>query len=455
MKHKIFYVLFLVCGLALCLFPLLGLTVTGPAPAAANEMLALLPSVRTERGGFNWNFLSDLSDYFADHFSCRQELITLNAALEKNLLGESASEQVVCGSDGWLYYAETLDDYQGQNRLSDRQIWAAAHTLALIQESVEGRGAAFLFTVVPNKNTVYPDHMPARYLRAFAPGNRERLFDALAQSGVRSLDLTPIFQAEDETLYLKRDSHWTNLGAALACDAICSALGRSLPPQYDPSAFTARRDYAGDLYAMLYPTGTGKDLQTYPKRAPSFSYADPIRSPEDQRILTRCEGQTGALLMFRDSFGNSLHSFLAESFGQACFSRAMPYRLTLLSSVEADTVVIELVERNIPWLAERAPIFEAPQRELTLPEQTPGCAARVTRREADGLFVYSGELDRDPDVDSPVYLVAGGAVYEASPVGETGRSFTACLPVCADTVEAVYVKDGSLQRTAAAVCTES
>ena len=33
---------------------------------------------------------------------------------------------------------------------------------------------------------------------------------------------------------------------------------------------------------------------------------------------------------------------MAESFGTACFSRAMPYDLTLLQSERADTLIIEL-----------------------------------------------------------------------------------------------------------------
>ena len=56
--------------------------------------------------------LEEATDYIADHFALRQEMVTLNAALHTGLLATSPAEKVICGTDGWLYYTETLADYQ-------------------------------------------------------------------------------------------------------------------------------------------------------------------------------------------------------------------------------------------------------------------------------------------------------------------------------------------------------
>lgn len=135
--------------------------------------------------------------------------------------------------------------------------------------------------------------------------------------------------------------------------------------------------------------------------------------------------------MFRDSFGNLLHEDLAESFGTACFSRAMPCDLTLLEQEQADTLVLEIVERNLPDLAKKAPVMKAPVRELTLPAQT--VSAKVTMEtkpcKLDGCVQYTGTVEASSmDEDSPIYLSLDGVVYEATPAGDTPFSFTLYAP---------------------------
>lgn len=68
------------------------------------------------------------------------------------------------------------------------------------------------------------------------------------------------------------------------------------------------------------------------------------------QIDTTNEQKEHSLLMFRDSFGNALYPFLADSFGHSRFSRKMPYPLTMMQEVNADVVIVEIVERNIPYL---------------------------------------------------------------------------------------------------------
>lgn len=440
---KIGFILFITIFLLMCLFPLAGMLMFGPSQAAANEILADPPSLKTADNSLNFRYLNDVSDYFADHFAGRQELITANAVIESAVFRESASEKVILGKDGWLYYKTTLDDYQGQNQLSDREIWAAAHTMYLIQEYAQTKNANFLFTVVPNKNMLYPQQMPSAYIRGTEPGNLERLSEALQIQGVSYLDLYAVFSAEHTVLYHKLDSHWNNLGAALAHDAILAALGRNETPSYQPEHFTAETTHDGDLYQMLYPAGTQKDIQMQPDWEWRFVYDRPIRSAEDQTIYTGCEGKDGKLLMFRDSFGNTLHPFMAESFGAACFSRAMPYDLTRLDAEAADTLVIEIVQRNISWLAERAPTMVAPTRQLELPQiQTEVEVPCTCTQAGENLFCYTGNLPVQPDIDSPIYMLCDGKVYEATPAGEGENPFTAYLTAKTETEQIIFVQNG-------------
>ncbi len=424
---KNWYSLFTVLFLLLCAAPLLLMPVVGPSEAAANEVLAARPVLFT-RNGLNFGYLNDLSDYIGDHFALRQELVTANAALTAALFHESASDSVILGSGGWLYYADTLDDYLGASAMSDRELFRAAHTLSLAREYAESQGARFLFTVAPNKNSLYPAHMPEKYPAAQQPGNRERLALLLEQQDVPYCDLYAALSQESAPVYYKTDSHWDGYGSALACDALVSALGGT--GSLSSEDFTPA-GHRGDLYEMLYPAGNDLEPGRVLARPRTFSYAGSFRAADDVTIRTESDGEMGGLLMFRDSFGNLLHADLAEVFSHAVFLRSAALRFDLLDGEE--TVIFELVERNLPQLLTNPPVMPAPARKFTPPADT--CAAKVewTKgpcEELPGLSCYTGTISAPEllDWDSPVCVSLDGTVYEASLAAPAGQDFTLYAP---------------------------
>ena len=167
--------------LALSILPSAGMLAAPTTRAVGNEQLALWPQFHTADGGWNRAYLSEVSDYLADHIAFRHSFATLYARLCSGVFGTLPGEDVVLGREGWLYYAETLPDYQGTAQLTQRQCWAAARALALIQEYCQGQGVDFVFTIAPNKNSIYPQYMPARYRPAASPGNASRLADCLEE----------------------------------------------------------------------------------------------------------------------------------------------------------------------------------------------------------------------------------------------------------------------------------
>lgn len=401
--------------LLLCLLPLAVFVVAGPSAASANERLAAKPRL-TADGKLNPDVLSDTAEYFAGRFGLRQTLITANAALDAAVFRESAAKDVLLGTDGWLYYAETLNDYTGQAPMTERQLWCAARNLALMQEYAQTHGADFLFVCAPNKNTVYPDYMPRRYSHADAPSDLDRLEALLDEQSVAFCDVRQTLCGAEALTYYRTDSHWNGYGSALACDGILRALGRE-------SALSAEdfapQPHSGDLYEMLYPASHLQEAGLSLVRERQFFYDGTVRGADDQLIRTASDG-SGALLAFRDSFGNALHADLAESFGTALFSRSMPYDCSLMQQAQPDTVLVELVERNLRWLCERPPLLPAPEREA--PDARAEAATIAVSRSGssfDGLTVYTGSFPCTPDADSPVYALLDGVCYEVCPT-ETG-----------------------------------
>lgn len=435
------YSLFTVLFLLLCTAPLVAMLFRGPSGAAANEVLSSRPVLFT-RNGLNFNYLNDLSSYVGDRFAFRQELVTANATLTAALFRESASDSVVLGEDGWLYYADTLDDYMGASAMSGRELFRAAHTLALAREYVESRGARFLFTVAPNKNSLYPEHMPTKYPAAQQPGNRERLTLLLERQGVPCCDLYAVLSRETTPVYYKTDSHWDGYGSALACDALVEALGGT--GGLSSEEFTLE-DHRGDLYEMLYPAGTKLEQGRVLARERTFSYVGNFHAPDDLTIRTESGGEMGSLLMFRDSFGNLLHADLAGFFSSAAFIRSAVLRLDMLDG--EDTVIFELVERNLPQLLTSPPVMPAPVREFAPPAGTFAAKIEWTKGSCDelpGMVCYTGKLSASEplDWDSPIFVSLGDTVYEASLAAPAGQDFTLYAPEAEELQ--VFVQSGGV-----------
>jgi hypothetical protein len=344
--------------ITLCLLPAALLPVLGVSPQPANETPAAAPEWTTEEGTINWNYLTEFSDFISKRFVFRSALITAYSALSSTIFSVSQSDDVLIGADGWLFFEETTDDFLYKNVLSDEEIQEASQMLLQIQTSCEAQGIAFLFVIAPNKNSIYPEYMPYLGERHGTENNSEKLIKQLQADGVAHVDLFRLFRdfkqqekrppLQSDSLYHQWDTHWTSFGAAIACDAILTELNRAAE-SFASGDITqpAAREFEADLYKMLYPIGRQKDTDVTLRREFSYTYDKPVNSPESITIQTTCAGKEGSVLVYRDSFGNALYPFLAESFGNALFSRKAPYTFERAMEQQVDTLIIEIAERNL------------------------------------------------------------------------------------------------------------
>lgn len=406
---KTISLIFTLLFLGLCLVPGIGLILTGGAEAGANEILAPAPRLTDKDGGLNGAVLTELADYIDDRFALRQECVTGWAALNA-AAGSSVVDDVLLGSDGWLYYAPTLADYTGAAPMTERELWCAGRTLYLLGEYARARGGRLVFAVAPNKNSLYADNMPA-FPRREGPSDAERLGAVLDSMGVDYVNLFELFRAKDETLYFPTDSHWNGRGAALAADAVLSALGmegRYFNGGFEPAV------HRGDLYEMLYPAGKARDVDW--AYAPGFTFTASSANPDSITLKTSSGSGAGALLMYRDSFGRNLYPYLAESFSQAVFSRKTDFDPTAMA--DGGAVVIELVERNLRYLNTYAPTLPAAERDGAMARDARSAGTLAVTREGEkgGYVNYTGLFGGlAPDDDSPVYVLTDEGLFEAVP----------------------------------------
>ncbi len=67
--------------------------------------------------------------------------------------------------------------------------------------------------------------------------------------------------------------------------------------------------------------------------------------------------------MYRDSYGEAILPYMAECFNTAEFSRSEAYDLSGVG--EGDTVIVEIVERNLDRLQKYAPVMAAPEADIS------------------------------------------------------------------------------------------
>ena len=130
---KIKYYIYISLFLLLCLFPSAGLLFTGIRESSENNKTAPVPAL-IEKDRLNIHFLNDAGEWFEDHFAFRDEAVTAYALLLEKGFGVSAQESVITGTDGWLFYKDSLADFQGTAPMSERQLFDIAHSLAMVQE---------------------------------------------------------------------------------------------------------------------------------------------------------------------------------------------------------------------------------------------------------------------------------------------------------------------------------
>lgn len=438
MKKNGFYLCFIGLFLALCLALSLGILFAGPALPGANEQLQKAPAWTDRHGNFNDNYLTDVAAWVNDHFFPRQALISANHSLNANLFGVSGEDSVIVGSDGWLYFGATLDNYTGIHGLSNRELYAMAQNLSMMAQYCQENGKQFAFLIAPNKNSLYPAHMPDFGVTAQTPDSR-KLLDYLQELDVPTVDLFAVFGAIPEVLYYATDSHWHSRGAALAADTVNAAFGVT-SSFYDGPFANAEKPYIGDLYAMLYPAFTGWETDPVYTGTLDFAYTSNTTKP-DSITLTTQSSAPGTILVYRDSFGNLLHPFLAASYGSARFSRSNQYDLT----GDYEHVLVELVERNLSYLLKYVPIMECPTEDILLPNASGSVKIidKSKEKAPEGYVLWTGIATEDIDLDSAVYVQSGDLVYRAFLTEDNG--FAVYLPAEAAPTCVAWYANGSLK----------
>lgn len=410
-----------------------------------NRKLSEFPSWTDDTGSWNESFFDNLDTWFSEHFAFRAQLVTAYGDLTRNVFSTSSNTDVIVGKDGWLYYTPTVQDITGVRTVSDTDIRHMVKVLQLMQDYAEANGAQFIFACAPNKGSIYPEYLPARYLRTGGENNLDLLHHTLAESGVKVCDLREVLRSaaaeREELIYHKLDTHWNNDGAMIGYQALMQTAGLD-DRGYAEYPRTEAFDWEGDLWKMLSPDEENPDRNTYYALPETHKPVGRYRGVDDLLITMSCESGEGSLLMFRDSFSRALIPILSERFADSVYARAEHTPINRIETTKTDVVIYELVERNLTNLIYYSPLMPAPEatpdgQEANAPDAAPitldvikeyGFAhfyGTYDARLADGTAIYCTVTDTQT---GEAHTYEAFPIYEAALEGREENGFSFYLP---------------------------
>ena len=361
--HKLEDTALIVGFLLAILLPGLAMMLKGDrASSQENRQLAPFPPLSLD-GDELAAFPERFNLYFNDHFGFRGELIRGQALAKIRWLKVSSSADVICGKAGWLFYAgeDSLAGYRAVQPFSEAELNRWTRVLEGRRRWLARRNIHYIFTVAPDKHTVYPEYMPDQIKPVRDESRLDQLITYLKEnSGVEVVDLRPALLSAKgrHPIYYQTDTHWNEYGAFVAYEEITRALRRALPAieplvESDFDLQTERtpgKDLAGMLGLADAFSETAVSLR--PRRGFQASAANqPLDRSLIESTATFASEQPGRplprMVMFRDSFANRLIPFLAENFSRAVYVWDDRFEPALVEQEHPDVVLDEMVERKL------------------------------------------------------------------------------------------------------------
>jgi hypothetical protein len=293
---------------------------------------------------FSWTDLESgalkagLNNYFNDHFGFRDSFIRGRHWITYYGFGLSTNAQVIIGKDGFLFIADSLNDYHRVPTFSPAEADRIARNFKDIQNELAARGTRFLLVVGPNTNTIYPESMPVPRKNPAGVSNLDLLKAACEKYGVDNLDLVPALlkQKSSYPVYYKNDTHWNGIAGVVAANEI---LGR-----LDPE-----RRFHGDLRITgVRPETRNGDLNI-------LLGID----PRDTSVLPVTEYQTPALKLpklvwLHDSYSWAIFPYVKPFIADARvhhYTETASYSVIAADARGARYFIFEITERALPFLS--------------------------------------------------------------------------------------------------------
>jgi hypothetical protein len=302
----------------------------------------------------------EFEQFFTANLGYKQRLVQLHNLLGYRVLGDLQGDSVLVGRQGWLFLRQDLgwQAFRSEVPLADDGADLWRRSLKGAQSWLAKREIPFLYVIVPNKDTIYPDFLPGSATRARATTRLDEMLALLREAGIEHLELRSALLEERKRaqVYDRIDSHWNGLGARAGAELIMKRAAELLhrPPEFaELNARVVDQKSWADLALLLSLdkciTEPSKALVPREPRArrvePPEDVAEPNRKQQARMVYEVPDDSLPTALIIRDSFSEGLAPVLAEKFRRSVWLWTHKLDLSQVTREKPDIVIVETAER--------------------------------------------------------------------------------------------------------------
>lgn len=274
------------------------------------------------------DFRNDFEEYVADQFPLRNVFVGIKSYCEK-IIGKKENNGVYVGKDN--FFIQKMNEYD--KNLLDKNISYVNNLAEKYNVSI---------AIAPTSYTIMSDMLPyfvdknmeSRYIENFYLGLNEN---------INKVDLiNPLKLVNNEYIFYKTDHHWTTLGAYYAYKEIVKEFDK-VP--YDKDKFnieTVSEEFLGTLYSkgnffyskedsmVLFENKDELDIEVQyvfeNKNSDSLYDYEWLNTKDKYNVflggnfpsvkITNNKVSDGKLVIFKDSYANSVIPFLVNHFNE-------------------------------------------------------------------------------------------------------------------------------------------
>ena len=342
-----------------------------------NEKRVLSEAPQIDAAGIaDGSVFRSIESYLSDHFPGRELWVGANAYLE-NAEGRGATEDIVRGTDDWLFTAPVSDDRE--------TLW---DNMQAITTFAEKQSVPVSMMAVPSAGAVVSDKLPALHM-PYPDADLLEEARRIAGNTLHWVDLyTDFCSAEQpETLYYRTDHHWTTEGAYRAYCLLMDKLGQPSVPRDD---FTVEQiaDFYGTSYSRsglwltepdtielwtdpaMQAVTTAYDANLAPVTREGMFFREYLEDADKYPVFlsgnhARVHIETNAdsgkrLLVIKDSYAHALAPFLAEEYSTIDLIDLRYFKQQTISSWLEENPADEILlvyglsslaeDKNLQWL---------------------------------------------------------------------------------------------------------
>lgn len=165
-------------------------------------------------------YQTQMEQYASENFGLREPVIRLYNQYVWSFYNKTYCHFIVPGKNGYLYYAQAVNDYYGNELLkhyksNEEAMKAADKELRLmnkLRHVLKDYGIEFLAFMAPDKPVVYPEYLPRRDFDTTSVHITEYYARRMEEIGFPFVNMTDWFVTMRDTvsfpLFPKTDSHW-------------------------------------------------------------------------------------------------------------------------------------------------------------------------------------------------------------------------------------------------------